>query len=179
MSIGIFAQNAGRWAVAESSYVRAIEILERMDEKNVNYANAVMNYATVLSGRRSFARADSFYAKAEALFDSSTSGSREWHGLCLTNRGYSNARRGNYEESEQLFRRGMAMRRGDLTETDQSLRFGYLEWAAARALAGDTAGALEKLHLAAASGATLDDAKDYPEILAMRGGTELPLRAVR
>lgn len=174
--IALVHHQAGNATAAESCYVRAVDILGRTDPSNSQFPQALMNLGTLLRDARRLDRAEDLYRRAEAAFDSTAPGSRESLGMCLTNHGYTKSLQGQHDEAERLMVRGMVLRQGTRDVTWPGIGPGFVAWGAARALAGDRDGALEKLRLAAACGATLGLAQEYAELMAMRSDPDFPLR---
>jgi non-specific serine/threonine protein kinase/serine/threonine-protein kinase len=170
---------AGQTARADSAFRGAIEVLDRVDAQSIFTAVAYASYASLCRDSGSLPRADTLYAHAEALMDSTNPGIRPYLGECLMDHGYLRYRQGRHEEAEAMMRTGFPLRRGDAPETQRDLGPHYLTWAAARAGAGDTEGALEKLRQAAGCGATAEDAEAYPELVAFRSRWDYPLESSR
>jgi hypothetical protein len=107
--------------------------------------------------------------------DSTNAATRPYLGACRIERGYLRSLEGRHEEAEALLRSGFPLRRGDAAEDAQDLGGSYLTWAAARMLAGDADGAVERLERAARCGITEEDVAKYGELAALRSRPDYPL----
>ncbi|MGQ0720947.1 MAG: protein kinase domain-containing protein [Candidatus Eiseniibacteriota bacterium] len=152
---------------ADSTYRAAVPVFDRLRDGSIFATYASMGFANVCRDLGRSAQAESLYSRVESALDSTEAGLRGYFGECLVDHAYLRSRQGRHDEAESMMRIGLPMQRGDAAEDARSLGAAYLTWAAARALAGDAAGAIEKLQQAARCGVTVQDAARYPELAAL------------
>ncbi|MGQ0720934.1 MAG: protein kinase domain-containing protein [Candidatus Eiseniibacteriota bacterium] len=170
---------AGQTARADSSFQAAIAVFDRLDATGVFTAVAYASFANLCRDTKRLARADTLYAHAQALLDSTNAGLRPYAGECLMDHGYLRSLQGRHAEAEAMIAAGFPLRRGETAETDPGLGQWYLIWAASRAAAGDVDGALGKLREAARCGVTSEDAETLSELAALRSRADYPLEDSR
>jgi hypothetical protein len=154
----------------------AIEVFDGLEDRGIFAPIASMDYATFLRDQGRVALADSFYARAEAVLDSTNAGTRTYLGVCLIEHAYLRSLQDRHAEAEAMMQSAFPLRIGEKKD-DPALGGAYLTWAAARAAAGDPEGAIEKLTLASACGADESGAARYPELTELRARPDYPLKA--
>jgi non-specific serine/threonine protein kinase/serine/threonine-protein kinase len=159
---------------AEATYRTAIEVFGRLGSENIFSIETYVEYADFCRDHGLPARADSFYVRAETELDSTNTATRAYLGKCRVGRGYLRAQQGRHEEAEAMMRTGVPMTSGDATVDSSSAAEAHVAWAAARVLAGDTAGAVEQLGHAARFGATHSDAAKYAELASLESHPDYP-----
>jgi hypothetical protein len=120
--------------------------------------------------------AETLYAHAEAIFDSTEAGTRRALGGYVVEHGYMRSIEGRHAEAEAMIANGIRLATIDAENADPELGPMYLGWAAARAAAGDLDGAVEKLSLASTFGVDESDAASFPELAPLRKRPDYPLR---
>jgi non-specific serine/threonine protein kinase/serine/threonine-protein kinase len=165
----------GQTARADSCFQAAIEVFDRLDPKGIFTALAYSSFANLCRDTGRFPRADTLYTRAQAIMDSTNAGIRPFFGECLIDHGYLRSRQDRHAEAKAMIETGFPLRRGEGADDGRDLGGVYLTWAAACAAAGDTSGALEKLHQAGRCGVTAKDAEPYPELEPLRSRPDYPL----
>jgi non-specific serine/threonine protein kinase/serine/threonine-protein kinase len=168
--------DAGRTREADSTFLAALAIFDKLRADNIFAVETAMYYADLCRDTDRADRADSFYVRAEAALDSTKAAMRPFLGYCLTGHGYLRATQGRHDEAERMLAAGVALARGDEPEESAAVAEHHVLWAAARARAGDLDGAAEQLARAARSGATEADAARRPELAPLASRPDYPFR---
>ena len=169
---------AGETARAESCFRAVVGIYDRVDRKNLYNGAAYGYYATLCRDDGRFLLADSLYREAEALVDTTNPGNRRLVGEYFVDHAYLKCKLGHHPEAESLIVNGVRFwgePNEDNAKEDRETGTVYLRWAATRAGAGDSEGAIEKLRRALSLGVTTDDVARYPELASLRSRPDYPL----
>jgi non-specific serine/threonine protein kinase/serine/threonine-protein kinase len=169
---------AKRTQEADTTFRAAIEIFDGLADTGIFATLANMDYATLCRDQGLTARAESLYARAESGLDSTNAATQPYLGACRIEHAYLRSLEGRHEEAEAMMRAGFALRRGEADEDDPDLAESYLTWAAARMLAGNADGAVERLTRAAGCGVTEDDVATFGELAALRSRPDYPVVAI-
>ncbi len=167
---------AGRTARAESSFRTVIAAFDSLDPKSIYNGHAYGSYANLCRDDGRFSMAETLYAHAEAILDSTDVGTRRALGGFVVEHGYMRSLERRHPEAEAMIANGIRLATIDAENADPELGPMYLGWAAARAAAGDPDGAIEKLSLASAFGIDESDAASLPELAPLRTRPDYPLR---
>jgi serine/threonine-protein kinase len=149
---------------ADSTFRAAIDVMDDLGDTSILTVEAHLDYAKFCRDEGWSQRADSSFLRAEAMLDSTQTGSRAFLGRCLIEHAYLRSLEDRHDEAEAMMRTGFPLRRGDAAEDDADLGDSYLTWAAVRARAGDAGGVGEKLALATRCGVSDEDKAHYPEL---------------
>jgi tetratricopeptide (TPR) repeat protein len=166
---------AGHSARAESAYRATIAIYNQHDPASIYNGFAYGSYANLCRDAGRFPQAETLYARAESLFDSTDVSTRRALADFVVDHGYMRSLEGRHAEAEAMIANGFRLWGGDGDKPDREMGALYLRWAAARAGAGDSAAAIEKLRRASAMGLDADDADRYPELAPLRSRPDYPL----
>jgi non-specific serine/threonine protein kinase/serine/threonine-protein kinase len=175
-NLAIFFSEAGRTARAESSFQRVIAVYDSLEPASPYNAQAYAGYANLCRDGGRFTTADSLYAHAESIVDSTHAFARRALGGWVVQRAYLRLQQRRHTEADSMAANGIRLFRGGSDEPDPALGNLYVCWAAIRAGAGDPAGAMEKLRIASDHGADESVAQSYPELAAIRERSDYPLR---
>ena len=165
---------AGHLDRADSLYQLSIPVLDRLKRESLLTAYSYMGYANLCRDVGRKVEADSMYARAEAMMDTSQAAMRPYILECIVDRGYLRSLEGRHAAAESLMQRGFALARRDDREFSSDFSTHYLLWAAARTRAGNEDGALEELHNALRCGATRDAVAEVSELTALRSKSGYP-----
>jgi hypothetical protein len=133
-----------------------------------------MGYANLCRDVGRLIEADTLYAHAEAVMDSTEAGVRPYFGECLTDHAYLRSLQGRHAEAESLVRAGVRIQRGDAAEDDPALAEAYVLWAVVRIRAGDPDGAVDRLERAFRCGVSEDAIGEFPELASLRSHPDYP-----
>jgi len=160
--------DSGLWEAADAAYRDAITIYRRLGDRTFYAAWAFAGHGNVCRELGRFDEADSLYAGALALMDTSEAGLRPYVIECLAEQGYLRARQGRHAEAEEIARAWLAIAERDGAVFHADRRRAHVLRAAARARAGDARGAIESLQDAVrCGGLAADEVRAFPEIVAL------------
>lgn len=160
---------------SDSCYQAVLPVLDRVSPQSAFTAWAYMGFANLCRDNRRGTEAETAYARAEAMLDSTNAGMAPYRGLCLIDHGYLRSKQGRHDEAESMIRSGFALLFGKDPKENADLGRAYVLWAAAQAGAGNTEGAIESLGRAARCGITAVDAAKYSELASLRTRPDYPL----
>jgi len=169
-----YQMEAGRPAAADTLFRGAIAILEAMDDRTILSPLARQDYGSLCLDLGRPAQAESLFARAATALDSTNAAMRPYYGDNLIARARLRARQARYAEAESLAAVGLRMLREGLADNDPQLIDPWLCLAEVRWLGGDADAAMKDLDRAVRSGATVEDARRYPGLVALRGRPGYP-----
>lgn len=164
----------GQSARADSTYQIAIPIFERLGKETIYAAYALMGYANACRAAGRLPQAETLYMRAEAIMDTSEAGFRPFVVECLSDHAYLLSIEGRHAEAESLMRSWFAIAERDGEAYTFERIPMHVQWAAARARAGDADGAIDELENAVRSGAKPGEVDAFPELLALRSRDDYP-----
>jgi non-specific serine/threonine protein kinase/serine/threonine-protein kinase len=157
---------------AESLYRETVGRLDPGRPHVIGFAN--MGYANLCRESGRLAEADSLYASAEAMIDSTKAALRHHFGICLANHAYARALRGRQTEAEAMMEQAIAMQLEDAPPDSPDMLTGYLLFAAVQARGGEPELAIERLRSAVPCGGTWKDVAAFPDLARLRDRADFP-----
>ncbi|MFN0149418.1 MAG: protein kinase domain-containing protein [bacterium] len=167
--------DSGLWDAADTAYREGLAIYRRLGDETFYAAWAFVGHGNVCRELGRLDEADSLYAGALALMDTSEASLRPYVIECLAEQGYLRARQGRHADAEGLARAWLAIAERDSAVYHVDRRRAHVLRAAARARAGDAEGAIESLENAIqCGGLDFDEVGAFPEIVALDSRPDYP-----